>query len=146
MLTLVRPERIRWELGPPDNVTFWLGPEGLSFRGVHGGGRVPRTTARLGDALDDLRDLLGGDLTQLRGRWQIDGMRDDSAGVELEATPRDGTRSPIRRLRLALASDLIRPKTVQWLEGARDETVLEFGTCLVNAPVAEPEMLPPAGS
>src|ERR1019366_2873660 len=27
-LTLVRPDRLRWELAPPDAVTFWIGPEG----------------------------------------------------------------------------------------------------------------------
>jgi hypothetical protein len=33
---LVRPDRLRWELDPPDAVTFWMGPDGLAYRDLHG--------------------------------------------------------------------------------------------------------------
>jgi hypothetical protein len=100
----------------------------------------------VGDTLDDLRNLLGGDFDRLRERWQIDVVRDDSAGVELEAAARDGTRAPVRRLRLTFAGDLIRPKAVHLLEGDRDETHIDFGPLIVDSPVADAEMLPPGGS
>src|SRR5262245_17550511 len=30
-LTLVRPDRLRWELKPPDAITYWVTPEGLAM-------------------------------------------------------------------------------------------------------------------
>jgi hypothetical protein len=143
VLTLVRPERMRWDLGPPDDVTFWLGPEGMSFRGAHGVGRLPRSQGQAGDALDDLRNLLGGDMGLLQERWQVAVTRDDSSGVEVEAVARHGTITSLRRVRLALASDLIRPTTVRLSEGDRDRTLVEFGALVVNAPVADADMVPP---
>src|SRR5271169_4811635 len=65
-LTMVRPDRLRWELAPPDDVTFWIGPQGLAYRSAHGQARVPAATARVAGALDDLRALLGGDPASLR--------------------------------------------------------------------------------
>jgi hypothetical protein len=143
MLTLVRPERMRWDLGPPDDVTFWLGPEGLAFRGAHGGGRLARSQGRVGEALDDLRILLGGDIARLHDHWQVTVARDDGAGVEIEATPRAGASISIRRVRLALAGDLVRPTTISVFEGERDQTHIEFGELVVNAPISDADMLPP---
>src|SRR5580658_6117287 len=39
-MTLVRPDRLRWQLDPPDDVTFFVGPSGLSYRSAHGSGSV----------------------------------------------------------------------------------------------------------
>lgn len=143
MLTLVCPERMRWDLGPPDDVTFWLGPEGLAFRGAHGGGRLARSQAHVGEALDDLRILLGGDIARLHDHWQVTVVRDDAAGMEIEATPSTGASLSIRRVRIALAGDLIRPTKVSVFEGERDQTRIEFGELVVDAPVADADMLPP---
>ena len=38
---LVRPDRLRWELEPPDDVVYWITPEGLAYRSKTGQGRVP---------------------------------------------------------------------------------------------------------
>ena len=70
-LTVVRPDRLRWDLAPPDEVTFWIGPEGLAYRNVHGEARVPTASARVAAALDDLRTTLAGDLGGLRERWDL---------------------------------------------------------------------------
>ena len=66
-LTLVRPDRLRWELAPPDDVVYWIVPEGLAYQSKTGQGRAPASD-RVAPALDDLRTLLGGDLTRLRVR------------------------------------------------------------------------------
>ncbi len=96
----------------------------------------------MGEALDDLRNLLGGDISHIQQRWQVTVIRDDSSGAELEAVPRVGTVTSIRRVRLALAADLIRPTKVRVYEGEYDQTVVEFGSLVVNAPVADAEMAP----
>ena len=141
-LILVRPDRLRWELAAPDDVTFFVGPEGLSYRGAHGSGSQLPPDARIAGALDDLRTLLGGDLTRLRERWDLKLLRDDASGAELEATPRATAPSPLRSMRFALARDLVRPTRAVLVEGPRDRTIIDFGALVVDAPVDPAKMRP----
>jgi hypothetical protein len=141
-LVLVRPDRLRWELAPPDEVTFFVGPEGLSYRGAHAHASTLPPSARIAGALDDLRTLLGGDLTRLRERWDLRLLRDDAGGVEIEATPRAGSRSPLRSMRFALAADLVRPTRALLVEGPRDTTTIDFGAMVVDGPVDPSRMRP----
>jgi hypothetical protein len=143
-LLLVRPDHLRWELAPPDEVTFWVGPEGFAYRSAHGKGRLPASSARIGSALEDLRTLLGGDLAKLRERWDLRVVRHDASGAEVEATPRPGVVARLQRLVLSLAPDLARPTRAQLVEGPRDRTLIEFGTLVVNEPIDEGMMRPPA--
>ncbi len=145
MLTLVRPDRLRWELSPPDAITFWIGPEGLSYRDAHGQARLPATTAKLSGSLDDLRTLLAGDPARLRERWDLRLVRDDASGAELEATPRAPGTTSLQSLRFALAPDLVRPTRVVLAEGPRDRTVIEFGALVVDGPIDAESMRPPRG-
>jgi hypothetical protein len=141
-LVLVRPDRLRWELSAPDDVTFFVGPEGLSYRGARGPGGTLPPDARIAGALDDLRTLLGGDLSRLRERWDLRLVRDDATGVELEATPRASALSPLRSMRFALARDLVRPTRALLVEGPRDRTVIDFGALVIDAPVDLAKMRP----
>jgi hypothetical protein len=155
-LTLVRPDRLRWQLAPPDDITFWVGPAGLAYRSAHGQGRMPATNARIAAALEDLHALLGGDLARLSDRWSLNVVRDDASGAEIEATPlttapavpgvdasAGGASALARRLRFALAPDLVRPTRALLVEGEHDRTTIEFGDLAVNAPVDESAMRPP---
>jgi hypothetical protein len=143
-LTLVRPDYLRWDLAPPDDVTFWVGPEGLAYRSAHGHGRAPASSARIGGALDDLRAVLGGDLAKLHDRWELRVLRDDTTGAELEATPRSGALTRLLKLRFSLASDLARPTRALLVETPRDRTAIDFGALVANAPVDDALMRPPA--
>ena len=142
-LTLLRPDRLRWELAPPDDVTFWVAPEGLAYRSAHGHGRVPAASAGVSGALDDLRALIGGDVGSLRARWDMHVLRDDATGAEIEATPKANVPSRIQRLRFALAPDLVRPTRALLVESPRDRTTIDFGPMVVNGPVDDAEMRPP---
>jgi hypothetical protein len=147
-LTLVRPDRLRWRLDPPDDITFWIGPEGLAYRSAHGQGRLPVSSTRMAGALRDLHELLGGDPSRLADRWAITVLRDDATGAEIEALPLAMDASApeaavARRLRLALAPDLVRPTRVLLAPGDHDRTAIEFGELAINAPVDESSMRPP---
>jgi hypothetical protein len=156
-LALVRPDRLRWDLAPPDEVTFWVGPEGLAYRSLHGQGRMPAGTARIAAALQDLHAVLGGDLSRLGERWTLTVLRDDASGAELEAHARTPVASPApsdsrsnspdraRTMRFALAPDLVRPTRALLVEGEHDRTAIDFGDLAVNAPVDESSMRPPPG-
>lgn len=135
-MALVRPDRLRWRLDPPDDVTFFVGPSGLSYRSAHGSGSVPEASAKIAAALDDMRTLLGGDLERLTRRWILKVVRDDGTGAEIEATPKD-PGAALRSMRFALAPDLVRPTRATLVESAHDRTTIEFGELAVNAPVAD---------
>jgi hypothetical protein len=148
-LTLARPDRLRWRLDPPDDITFWVGPEGLAYRSAHGQGRLPATSARMAGALRDLRELLGGDPSRLADRWAITVLRDDATGAAIEALPLAIDASApesamARRLKLELSPDLVRPTRVLLATADRDRTTIEFGDLTINAPVDESSMRPPA--
>jgi hypothetical protein len=143
-LALVRPDRLRWMLDPPDDMTFWMGPEGLAYRGPHGEGRMPATTGRVAAALDDMRTLLGGDLSRLRERWMLRVVTDDTAGVELEALARSAAPGSVRSMRFSLARDLVRPTHVLLVEGAHDRTTIAFGELAVNCVIDDAWMRPPS--
>jgi outer membrane lipoprotein carrier protein LolA len=140
---LVRPDRLRWDLAPPDEVTFWVSPEGLAYKTAHGSGRLPATAAAVGGALDDLRTVLGGDLAKLRERWDLSVVRDEASGTELEAIPRAGTVVRLQNLRFSLTRDSGQPTRVVLTEGPRDHTLIEFGALIVNARIEEARMIPP---
>jgi hypothetical protein len=134
VLTLVRPERLRWELLPPDDVTYWVTAEGLAYRGRGGSARIGATESpRLAAALADLRALLG-DPSPLRARYAIEArLREDGAIIDL--TPRDPNGAPFRKVTLELAKDLVRPTRATLIEGPRDRTEITFGELVVNGPV-----------
>jgi len=145
-LTLVRPDRLRWDLDPPDDVSFFVGPEGVAYRGPHGQTAAAPSSARLAGALDDLRALLGGDIGSLRARWDLSVLRDDATGAEIQATARpDAGVAPLASIRFALAPDLVRPTRALLVEGPRDRTDVQFGALVVNGPV-DPDRMGPPGS
>jgi hypothetical protein len=145
-LTLVRPDRLRWELAPPDDVTFWIAPEGLAYRSAHGQGRMAEANAQISASLGDLRTLLGGDVAKLGERWRLRTLHDGADGAEIEAIPlATATPAPggLTSLRFALGPDLVRPTRVLLVQGSRDRTSIEFGELTVNAAVDPASMRPP---
>jgi hypothetical protein len=142
-LWLVRPDRLRWQLDPPDDVTFWIAPEGLAYRSPHDEGRVATTASRTASALADMRAVLGGDLTRLRDRWRLLVVRDDAAGVELQADALEAAPGAPRSMRFALGPDLVRPTHALLVEGPHDRTAIDFGELTINAPIDDSAMIPP---
>jgi hypothetical protein len=142
-LVLVRPDRLRWELAPPDDITFWIGPEGLAYRSHNGSGKMPSTKAGVGAVLEDLRTLLAGDLSGLQARWSLRLVRQDDTGVELDATSRADASAEVRSVVLALAPDLMRPTHVLLIEGPHDQTSIDFGDLRINAPIDGSSVRPP---
>src|SRR5258708_11965444 len=140
-LALVRPDRLLWELDAPDSVSYWMGPEGLAYKGKQGQGRLPMTS-RVAPALDDLRTLLGGDLATLRARYD---MKDVTAGkgFAFEAVPKQKADARFQRIVLELGDDLVRPMHVTLVESPRDKTEIAFGDLAVNANVDAARIRPP---
>ena len=143
-LTLVRPDRLRWELSPPDDIVYWILPEGLAYKSKNGQGRVQGGAgAKVAAALDDLRILLSGDLGLLRARYDMKLVTNDATGVAFEATPKN--KMPhMERLAFALAPDLVRPTRAVIVETAKDRTDIAFGALEKDVGVDPSKMRPPA--
>jgi outer membrane lipoprotein-sorting protein len=141
-LTLVRPDRLRWELAPPDDAVYWIVPEGLAYQSKTGQGRA-QAGDKIAPALDDLRTLLGGDLARLRSRYDLTGTCNGFDPIVFEAVPKPGPSSLSRKLIFSLAADLVSPRTATIIEGPRDRTEITFGEMVKNAPVDPTRMRPP---
>jgi hypothetical protein len=148
-LALVRPDRLRWELAPPDEVTYWIAPEGLAYQSKSGQGRVRGPSAKIALALDDLRTLLGGDLAALRARYEL---KRALPGVTIEATPKQPSvggagqlgNGGFQRILFTLSADLARPERAVLVETPRDKTEISFGALERDVPIDPALMRPPS--
>jgi outer membrane lipoprotein-sorting protein len=136
----VGPDRLRWELAPPDDVVYWIGPEGLSFRTRSSGATVPASGAKIGKALADLRALIAGDLGALRERYVISATRgpDD---VRIAGKAKDAAAS-VRGFTLVLDKGLVIPLRATLLEGKTDTIEITFSNAAVNAAI-DPALMRP---
>ncbi len=142
-LTCVTPDRLRWDLAPPDAVTYFVGPEGLSYRTKSGAATVPANGANVGRALGDLRALLTGDLGALRERYVLDGSRGTAGDVEIRGTAKDAKDvKSIRAFTLVLDKALVVPQRARLYEGKADNIDLVFSSVVLNAPVDPAQLRP----
>jgi hypothetical protein len=105
---------------------------------------VQGVSARVAQALDDLRALLGGDLAQLRARYELKLVPTDDTTLAFEATPRRDINTRIKSIAFALASDLVRPVRATVVEGARDRSDIVFGDLKRDVAV-DPDLLKTPG-
>ncbi len=143
-LTLVRPDRLRWELRPPDAITYWIGPEGLAYASPNGGGSVGKSAAgRFGAVLGDLMTLLGGDLNRLRARYDLAVHRADG-GMVLDARPRaEEVKKQVKSLTLRLPPDLWAVQRIEIEENGGDRSVITFPRMTRDVKVDPARMVPP---
>jgi hypothetical protein len=142
-LTLVRPDRLRWELAPPDDAVYWILPEGLAYKNKTGQGRVARAGDKIAAALDDLRVVLGGDLARLRVRYDLHAHCDDPNALDFSAVPKPGQVTAASRIDFSLAQDKVSPRNATLVFGPRDKTQITFGPMQKNMVVDPAVMRPP---
>lgn len=142
-LSLLRPDRLRWELFPPDEVIYWVTPEGIAYRTPKGSGKVDLATAgALAVLLEDLLILLGGDLSKLRERYTL-AVERSKQGVTLSLTPRqERIAKLLRRLSVELAEDLLSPRSLTLEEPSDDRTRITFENPRLNPPLDPARMRP----
>lgn len=145
-LTLVRPDKLRWELKSPDAVVYWITPEGFAFSTASGGANVSKTAAKkFGDVLSDLLIFLGGDLDKLKARYDfsVPGKTD---GVTLKAIPKtEEVKKIVKSLELSVAADLWTVKKIVIEEKSGDRSVITFTKVQKDVKVEDAKMKPPRG-
>lgn len=144
-LTLVRPDRLRWELRPPDAVTYWIGPEGFAFATPNGRGHAGKAAAgRFGAVLGDLLVFLGGDLEKLRARYDLSVRAREGGGLVLVAKPRsEDVKKHVKSLELVAGPELWGVQRVVIEEQGGDQSVITFTKVERDVPVDPARMLPP---
>jgi outer membrane lipoprotein-sorting protein len=140
-LAYVAPDRLRWELAPPDDVVYLIGPEGLSYRTRSSHATVPATGATVAKALADLRALLGGDLAQLKDRYVLSGTRGTAGDVEISGAAKDKAAA-VRGFTLTLDKTLVIPVKARLLEGKTDYIDIVFSNGQLNVPIDPATMKP----
>ena len=147
-LTLLRPDRLRWELAAPDSVTYWVGPEGFAYRGARGQGKVPAASSagpngKLAAAMDDIRVLLGGDLARLKDRYVLRLTERSADGLTFEADPKPNAPSRLTKITFSLDRERLRPTKATLVEGSRDRTDIVFGRLERDVKVDPAQVRPP---
>ena len=127
-LTLVRPDRLRWELKAPDAITYWVTPEGFGYASGSGSAAVGKDAARrFGAVLTDLTTFLGGDLEALRARYELTAPP-ASEGIDLVARPLAAdVKKHVKQVELSIAADRWSMKRVVIEENNGDKSVITFG-------------------
>ncbi|CAN5925570.1 hypothetical protein BH11MYX4_BH11MYX4_31150 [soil metagenome] len=138
-LAYVDPDRLRWELYAPDDVVYFIGPEGLSYRTRSSKATVPQAGANVSKALGDLRALLGGDLALLKDRYVLSGAR--GADIEVSGIARDKSAN-VRGFTLTLDKSLVTPLRARLLEGKTDTIEITFSGAQLNIPIDPATMRP----
>lgn len=144
-LTLVRPDRLRWDLYPPDDVTYWIGPEGLAMRNKDGVTKIGKASSnKFAAVLGDLMIMLGGDMKKLKKRYDITVKKDgDKLALTAKPTAKE-VKKHIAKLELFTDEDASVIRTVEIHEKSGDKSVIAFGTYTKNAEIEDEDMKPPA--
>jgi hypothetical protein len=134
---LVRPDRLRWELDPPDAATYWVLPDSLAYKTKSGTGKIAKgAQGPLGGVLGDLLVLLGGDLAALKGRYTLTLVKRDPTSLVLAAEPKDkALQKTTKKVELELGPDLVALKKVVIVEAGNDRSEIVFGALVRDQPI-----------
>jgi outer membrane lipoprotein-sorting protein len=143
-LTLVRPDRLRWDLFPPDEVTYWIGPEGLAMRSADGVTKIGKAAAgRFASVLGDLLVMLGGDMRTLRKRYDI-AVAESGDTLTITAKPKsDDVKKHIASLKMKARERGAVVERIEIHEQNGDESIIVFGKMTKNEPVDPDYIAPP---
>ena len=143
-MTLVRPDKLRWELKSPDAVTYWITPEGFAFSTANGSAKVSKTAAKkFGDVLNDLLVFMGGDLDTLKTRYDFT-VPSKKDGVTLHAVPKtEEVKKIVKSLEISVGADLWTVKKITIEEKSGDKSVITFTKVTKDAKVDDAKMKPP---
>ncbi|MBW2453024.1 MAG: outer membrane lipoprotein carrier protein LolA [Deltaproteobacteria bacterium] len=143
-LTIVQPGRLRWDLLPPDGVTYWIGPEGLAMANKDGVAKVGKSAAgRFATVLSDLLVMLGGDMIKLRKRYKLS-ITETEGRLVLTAKPKSKkVAKHIAKLRMETGDKLWQVKRVEIFENNGDQSIIDFDKMKKDLPIKPAFMKPP---
>ena len=145
-LTLVRPDKLRWELFPPDATTYWIVPEGIFVKSATSGKaqKAPAGAGGFSLVLSDIMTFLGGDLSTLTQRYDLS-CPSREGGITLVAIPKsEQVKKALSRLEIKTTPELWAMSKVTIDEPSGDKSVIVFGKSVRDVAVDSAKMKPPA--
>lgn len=145
-MTLVRPDRLRWELKAPDAITYWVTPEGFGYANADGAKTIGKGGAgNFAAGLSDMLVLLGGDLEKLRTRYAITIPKNDATGILVRAKPTAPDVAKLfKSLEMTAGPELWTVKSFTLEEANGDRSVVTFSKLQRDVAVDPARMKPPA--
>ena len=137
----VAPDRLRWELGSPDDVTYWVGPDGLAYKTKTSSGSMATAQGNVAKSLGDLRALLAGDVTPLKARYDLTATR-SSTDVILDGVSKDPKATGIKSFSMTMDAGLVKPIKAKLVEGKNDSIDITFSNVEVDKPI-DPALMKP---
>ncbi len=137
----VAPERLRWELAAPDDVIYWVGPEGLSYKTKTSSGTTGQAQGNLAKSLGDLRALLAGDVTPLKARYDLTASR-SASDVILDGVAKDAKATGIKSFSFTMDKGLVTPMKARLVEGKNDTIDITFSNVEVDKTIDAALMKP----
>ncbi len=143
VLTMVSPDRLRWELKPPDSVTYFVSPKGLAIATSDGVTKVGKAAdGRFASVLADLMIMLGGDLSKLRSRYHLT-VAKKGKNLVLKAKPkRKDVAKHVALLTMEAGPELWQIQRVEIEERNGDRSIIRFDRFKRNKPVKASYMKP----
>lgn len=135
------PDRLRWDLAPPDDIVYFVGPEGIAYKTKSSSATVPAQGAGVAKALQDVRALLGGDLNSLKDRYTLTGSRSGS-DVEIDGAAKDPKSTAVKSFQLVLDKNLTSPMRAHLVEQKSDSIDLQFNNVVINPPIDPAKLRP----
>lgn len=146
-LTIVRPDRLRWELFAPDSVVYWVGPEGVAVKSGSSG-KVTKAgpeAGGFGAVLGDLLAFLGGDLAKLEERYAITAKREGDGAIGVVAVPKtDAVKRLVGRIELRTNPEKWGVSRIVLEEPSGDSSTVDFDANQRDVKVDPARMRPPA--
>ncbi len=144
-LSLVRPDKLRWELFPPDATTYWITSSGVYFRSGASGKatKAPAGAGAMSLVLGDIMTFMGGDLSSLSSRYDLT-VPSREGGITLVAVPKSPElRRVLARLEIKTTPELWSMSRVTMDEASGDKSVIEFVKSERDVTVDPKKMEPP---
>lgn len=137
----VAPDRLRWELAAPDDVIYWVAPEGMSYKTKTSSGTTGQAQGNLAKSLGDLRSLLAGDVTPLKARYDLSATR-SSTDVILDGVAKDAKATGIKSFSFTMDKGLVTPMKARLVEGKNDTIDIAFSNVEVDKSIDAALMKP----
>jgi outer membrane lipoprotein-sorting protein len=143
-LTVVTPDKLRWELFPPDSIVFWVIKGGVSYKDAKGKvGKAP--PGAMGALVGDLITFLGGDIAALKARYDLTANEESDGSVKIVALPKsDEAKKALKRLEVRTNAERWGVSRIVIEEPSGDSSVITFETNKKNEKVDPDKMKPPA--
>ncbi len=144
-LTMVLPDRLRWDLFPPDEVTYWVSPAGIAYRAGKDKKATKAPADAFGAALTDLLAFLGGDLASLKSRYSFSARKEKDGSIDVVAVVTHAElKKTLKQLRLITNPEKWGVAKVVMDEPKGDSSTIVFEPNQKDAKIPAADMAPPA--